>query len=135
MIGRVDGDCSEQIVVVKTNLGSPVHIALDQTRRVLYWTDARLRRILSYNIQTKAVSMVLSDIPLGFPFGIYFKDDNLFWTDWTTRCVHYSSVPYLNQTTSLICRSKRTDIPADVTSTHPVAIKSTLGEYNRLFAY
>ena len=105
--------------------GSPVHLALDEGRRVLYWTDAKLRVLRSYDIRTRNTVDILANISHGFPFGIYFTDDKLFWTDWTTRCAYYSSVPSLNTTNRLICRSRRTDVPADVTCTHPNALPAS----------
>jgi DNA-binding beta-propeller fold protein YncE len=123
VIGRLAGDCSTNSVIVRSGLGSPVHLALDENRRVLYWTDSKLRVLRSYDIKTRRMVAILTQMTHGFPFGIYFADDKLFWTDWTTRCVYYSSTPCLDTASRLICRTSSTDVPEDVTCTRPNAFE------------
>ena len=104
MIERASMDGNNRTVIHNTSLGWPNGLAIDYTRQVIYWIDARLDILECSNVDGSERRMIVDDtMGLTNPFGLTFMEDTLFFTDWDGFKVQ--SVPSVGGSMTLLFNS------------------------------
>lgn len=70
--------------IITTNIKVPNGIAIDQSRRKLYWCDARLDKI-EVSDMDGANRVVLASATPQHPFALAIWDNYIFWSDWLAK--------------------------------------------------
>jgi len=89
----MDGSLDSRVVIVDDNIYWPNGLTLDYDDLRIYWADAKLNYIHSCTYEGRDRRVVAmkdnkDDPSLPHPFAITLINNDLFWTDWSTKSIH-----------------------------------------------
>ena len=70
--------------IVNTDLFWPNGLALDSTRRVLYWVDAKLHTIGFVDFDGNNREKISRETT-SHPFALVWSNGSFYWSDWHTK--------------------------------------------------
>ena len=82
-------DGSTRTVLVSSGLVYVNSLALEYSKRLLYWCDAKLDKIERVDLQGNN-RVVILDLSSNnwHPFGLALSDNVLYWSDWEKKSIH-----------------------------------------------
>merc|ERR1719354_378681 len=83
MIVSVGLDGTDRKEIITTDLVWPNGVAVDQVEDRVFWSDAKLDRLESSNLDGSDRVEVLKDLLTLHPFSLAVLEDTLYWSDWT----------------------------------------------------
>ncbi|XP_053386538.1 low-density lipoprotein receptor-related protein 1-like isoform X2 [Mercenaria mercenaria] len=81
---NLTGEGAEDVIV--TDILTPNGLTIDHKAKKLYWSDARLDKIETCDMDGSNRHVIITSIPQ-HSFGLAVYDNYLFWTDWMLRAV------------------------------------------------
>lgn len=87
MIARASMDGTRSHSIVSDNIHWPNGIALDMHQERIYWVDAKLGTVETVRPDGSGRRTVLDGM-LKHPYGLAVFEDQLYWSDWTTKSIH-----------------------------------------------
>lgn len=86
-IERADMDGDKRSRIVTTDLEWPNCLSVDQIEKRLYWTDAKMKHIMSSDFEGNFRKTIAKN--LEHPYGVSVGSRQVFFTDWKTTALHY----------------------------------------------
>ena len=85
-------DGSNRTILIQKGLTSPNGLTIDYENEILFWCDARLDRIESFNLRNSSRKIIAEKSDVGHPFGITYFNGFVFWTDWLEQAIKRANV-------------------------------------------
>lgn len=83
----MDGDLETRVIVVKDQVGWPNGLTVDYEENIVYWADARIKKIEAMDYDGNNRKVILAD-NLPNPYAVTVTRHHLFWTDWATHSIN-----------------------------------------------
>ncbi|XP_057340651.1 low-density lipoprotein receptor-related protein 6 [Microplitis mediator] len=83
----MDGDPDSRETIVHDDIFWPNALTADYENELLYWADGRLKFIAVVDYSGKNRRTIIKE-GVDYPYAITFFDQKLYWTDWSTWCIH-----------------------------------------------
>lgn len=82
-VERSNMDGSERRTIVSDGLGLPNGLTLDYDSQLVCWSDAGTRKVECASYDGRNRRLVSQSA--GYPFGLAYRNDVLYWTDWEKK--------------------------------------------------
>jgi len=128
-IERAEMDGSNRRVIIRQDIHWPNGLTLDYSTGKIYWTDAKLLYIAKANYDGSNRERMLksaAQCSLGHPFALTLYENEIYWTDWKSRGIHYT-----NKNNGLRCPMvwSNTYSPMDIRAYEPNRQQPRSGEF------
>ncbi|CAB1312135.1 unnamed protein product, partial [Coregonus sp. 'balchen'] len=75
-----------RVPIINTSLSQPNGLSIDYEERMLYWADASLDKIERSTLTGESRQVIMRGVQ--YPYAMTVFQQDIYWTDWTTRAVY-----------------------------------------------
>nr|XP_046225254.1 LOW QUALITY PROTEIN: low-density lipoprotein receptor-related protein 2 [Oncorhynchus gorbuscha] len=75
-----------RVPIISTSLSQPNGLSIDYEERMLYWADASLDKIERSTLTGESRQVIMRGVQ--YPYAMTVFQQDIYWTDWTTRAVY-----------------------------------------------